>query len=49
MSVKEVKTFTYQNAIVNVFIPNLDEEERSKRIEQIKKAASNLLMKGEAK
>jgi ribosome recycling factor len=49
MSIKEVKTFTYSNAIINVFIPDLTEEERSKRIEQIKKAASNLLMKGETK
>ena len=47
MSIKETKTFTYQNAVVNVFVPDLTEEERNKRMDLIKRAASNLLVKGE--
>ena len=40
---KEIKTFTYSNAIVRVYIPDLTEEERTKRMKSIHKAASSLL------
>lgn len=51
---KEVKTFTYPNITVNVFIPDLTQEERSRRMKAIHKAAAELLIdrqrkKGEMK
>lgn len=42
---KEVKTFTYQNAIVRVHIPDLTDEERKRRLKAVHSAAENL-MKG---
>lgn len=42
---KEVKTFTYPNMTVRVHIPDLDEQERSRRMKAIHKAASELLKK----
>lgn len=44
---KKKKVLTYPNMIVNVFVPELTEEERNRRMKRIEKAASNLLMKGE--
>lgn len=40
---KEVKTFTYPNMTVRVHIPDLTEQERSRRMKAIHKAASDLL------
>ena len=42
-SYKEIKTFNYPNAVVRVYIPDLTEEERTRRMNEIKKAASRLL------
>lgn len=44
-SYKEVKTFYFDNAVVRVHIPDLTEEERSRRMSRIKDAAANM-MKG---
>lgn len=40
---KEVRTYTYPNCIVRVHIPDISEEERNRRMESIKDAASRLL------
>lgn len=40
---KEIKTFTYPNAIVRVHIPDLTEDERNKRMRRIAKAAEALI------
>jgi ribosome recycling factor len=40
---KEVRTFQYDNAIVRVHIPDLTEEERSRRMREIERAAARLL------
>lgn len=40
---KEVKTFTYPNAIVRVQIPDLTPEERERRMRHISKAAESVL------
>lgn len=40
---KEVKTFIYPNAIVRVHIPDLAEDERNRRMKEIKKYAEELL------
>lgn len=40
--IKEVRTFVYPNAIVRVHIPELTEEERNRRMEEIKKATVRL-------
>lgn len=40
---KEVKTFTYPNCIVRVHIPDLTEEERTRRMQRIHDAAADLL------
>lgn len=40
---REVKTFTYPNAIVRVHFPDLSEEENKKRMKKIQKAAAELL------
>ena len=40
----EEKTFTYSNAIVKVHIPKLNQEERTRRMERLKKATQGLLM-----
>ena len=42
---KEVRTFTYPDAIVRVHIPELTEEERARRMKSIEKAAAILLRK----
>ena len=44
-SYKEVKIFEFDNAVVRVHIPDLTEEERSRRMNRIKAAAENM-MKG---
>ena len=44
-SYKEVKVFEFDNAVVRVHIPDLTEEERSRRMNRIKAAAENM-MKG---
>lgn len=44
-SYKEVKVFEFDNAVVRVHIPDLTEEERSRRMNRIKDAAANM-MKG---
>ena len=41
---KEVKRLNFPNMKVNVFIPDITPEERERRMEQIKKAAINLLL-----
>jgi len=40
---KEVRTFTYPNAIVRVHIPDLTEEERERRMNEIKKATERFM------
>lgn len=40
---KEVKTFSFENMTVRVHIPELTEEERTRRMKAIHKAASDLL------
>ena len=40
---REVKTFTYPNAIVRVHFPDLSDEENNKRMKKIQKAAAELL------
>ena len=40
---KEVKTFTYPNAIVRVHLPDLTPDERERRMRKVKKAAEDLL------
>lgn len=44
-SYKEVKVFEFDNAVVRVHIPDLTDEERSRRMNRIKDAAANM-MKG---
>ena len=46
---KEVRTFTYPNAVVRVHIPDIDAEERKKRMAAIEKAAIKLLRNMEKK
>lgn len=41
---KEVKEFKFPNMTVNVFIPDITEEERNQRMKKIEKAAVRLLM-----
>lgn len=40
---KEVRTFTYPNAVVRVHIPDLTPDERERRMQKVKKAAADLL------
>ena len=40
---KEVKIFTYPGLVARVYIPELTEEERNKRMRAIHKQAANLL------
>lgn len=40
---KEVRTFTYPNAIVRVHIPDLTTDERNRRMRTVKRAAEDLL------
>lgn len=42
---KEIRTFNINNAVIRVHIPDLTAEERSRRIDNIKDAAANM-MKG---
>lgn len=46
---KEVRTFTFPNGIARVYIPDLTEEERKKRMAVIAKAAEKLLKSREAR
>ena len=39
---KEVREFKYHDAIVRVYIPDITEEERKIRIEQVKRAVINM-------
>lgn len=39
----EVKTFEFQNCIVRVHFPDLTEDERKRRMNQLKKATADLL------
>ena len=39
----ETQQITYPNAVVQLHIPKLTEQERKKRMEDIKKAATELL------
>lgn len=39
----KIETFTYPNAIVRVHFPDLTDEENSKRMKKIRKAAEELL------
>lgn len=43
---KEVRVFNYPNMKVKVYIPDLTEEERARRMKQIYDAAENLLKAG---
>lgn len=40
---KEIRTFTYPNAIVRVHIPDLSTDERNRRMRKVEKAAADLL------
>lgn len=40
---KEIKTITYANCIVRVHIPDISEDERSRRMKSIHDAAAALL------
>ena len=40
---KEVKTLTYSNAIVRVHIPDLAEDERNRRMNEVHRAAQQIL------
>ena len=40
---KEIRTFNFPGAVVRVHIPDIDEEERNRRMKQIYKAAAELL------
>lgn len=40
---KEVKIFTYPNCIVRVHIPDLTEEERERRMNNLKKVTANFM------
>ena len=40
---KETKVFTYPNMVVRVHIPDLDENERIRRMKTISKAAESVL------
>ncbi len=42
-SYKEAKVFEFPGMIVNVYIPILTDEERSRRMARIRSAAANLL------
>lgn len=47
MEYKEVKTFTFPGMVARVYIPDLTEEEREKRMKAIHREAENLLRKVE--
>ena len=40
---KEVKTFSFENMTVRVHIPDLDEQERKRRMKKIHDSAAQLL------
>ena len=40
---KEVKTFNFPGMVARVYIPDLTEEERARRLKAIHKQAANLL------
>lgn len=40
---RESKVFTYPNAIVRVYFPDLSNEERERRMKRIQQAAAELL------
>lgn len=40
---KEVKTFSFENMTVRVHIPDIDTEERGRRMKKVKAAAVQLL------
>ncbi len=42
-SYKEVRTFTYPNAIVRVHIPDLTPEENERRMKAVRKATVDLM------
>lgn len=42
---KEIKTFRFPGMVARVYIPNLTEEERARRINAIHNQAANLLKK----
>ena len=41
---KEVRTFHYPNAVARVYVPDITQEERDRRIANISKAAADLLI-----
>lgn len=43
---KEIRTFNYPNAVVRVYIPDITEQERARRMKEIERAAAELLKKG---
>lgn len=42
---KEVRTFSKDNFIIRVHIPDLDDKERERRMKLVKRAAAELLKK----
>lgn len=46
---KEVKVFTYPDITIRVHFPDLTEDERTRRMKAIEKAAVALLMRSENK
>lgn len=40
---RETKTFTYPNAVVRVHFADLSDDERNRRMKQIRKAAEDVL------
>lgn len=46
---KEVKVFTFPNMIARVYIPDLTDEERARRMKIIEKAAADLIIGSEKK
>lgn len=44
---KEVKVFTFPNMIARVYIPDLTDEERARRMKVIEKAAAELVIRSE--
>lgn len=42
---KEIKTFRFPGVVARVYIPDLTEEERNRRMNAIHKEAANLLKK----
>ena len=42
-AIKKIKTFTYADAIVRVHVPDLAEDERNRRMKEVRKSAEAIL------